>query len=117
MQWVSRITTVALMTVLPILGGQWLDGRLATSYWSPIGLVVGLVLGAWQLMLLVRSAEKSAARNSAAKKSENAARKLWGSKVVKPADSPRATSASTAEIAREIDAVLDQEKRTSDREP
>jgi hypothetical protein len=115
MQWVSRITTVALMTVLPILGGGWLDGRFATKYWGLVGLVVGLVLGGWQLMLLVRVAGASggagASRSGAWKPG---ASKHRGFPVEK---SPPAVSASTAEIAKEIDDVLKREKKSSDREP
>lgn len=50
MQWVSRITTVGLMMVLPALGGRWLDDRRGTHHWALIGLVVGLAVGMWQLL-------------------------------------------------------------------
>lgn len=50
MQWVSRITTVGLMMVLPAIGGRWLDERRGTSYWALIGLVLGLTVGLWQLL-------------------------------------------------------------------
>ena len=58
MNWVSRIISVALMTLLPILGGRWLDGKRGTSYWALIGLVVGLLVGSWQLLQIVREANK-----------------------------------------------------------
>ena len=51
-QWVSRITTVALMMVLPGIGGHWLDQRWGTSPWL---LIVGAGLGlAVMLMELIR---------------------------------------------------------------
>lgn len=50
MNWVSRITTVGLMMVLPALGGRWLDDRRGTNHWALIGLVFGLAVGLWQLL-------------------------------------------------------------------
>lgn len=117
MQWVSRITTAALMTVLPIWGGGWLDGRLATSYWSLIGLVFGLALGFWQLVLLVKSAGTSGSaawRPGATNRNDSASSNSgkWSS-----GKSSTSVSASTEGIAKEIDAVLDREKKSSDRKP
>jgi hypothetical protein len=64
MQWVSRITTVALMVLLPILGGRKLDEMRETKYWGPIGLVLGLLLGAWQLRLIIADSKRSQADRS-----------------------------------------------------
>lgn len=50
MNWVSRITTVGLMMVLPAVVGRWLDGRRGTNHWALIGLAVGLAAGLWQLL-------------------------------------------------------------------
>jgi hypothetical protein len=58
MQWVSRITTVGLMMVLPAIGGRWLDKRFVTNYWALIGLVVGLVIGMWQLMQIAKGKQR-----------------------------------------------------------
>lgn len=55
MEWVARITTVALMMVLPGLGGWWLDGRLHTTYLVAIGFGLGLVMGVAFLLRIVRS--------------------------------------------------------------
>jgi F0F1-type ATP synthase assembly protein I len=63
MQWVSRITTVALMMLVPILGGRKLDEMRGTGYWSSIGLIVGLLLGAWQLRQIVVDSNRAAARS------------------------------------------------------
>ncbi|MBA4015943.1 MAG: hypothetical protein C0483_02015 [Pirellula sp.] len=68
MNWVSRIVTVALMTLLPILGGRWLDGKRGTSYWALVGLVVGLLVGFWQLLQIVRDSNKKQRRKSAKSK-------------------------------------------------
>lgn len=64
MQWVSRITSVGLMMVLPIWGGGKLDERLGTQYWALIGLVVGLAIGMWQItMIAVAAKQRDAAKN------------------------------------------------------
>jgi hypothetical protein len=57
LNWVSRITSVGLMMVLPALGGRWLDGRQGTSYWALIGLVLGLTIGLWQLMQIAKGSQ------------------------------------------------------------
>jgi hypothetical protein len=62
LQWVTRITTVALMTMLPVLGGRKLDEMRGTGYWGTIGLVVGLLLGAWQMRQLVVDSNRAQAR-------------------------------------------------------
>lgn len=80
MNWVSRIITVALMTLLPILGGRWLDGKRATDHWALIGLVVGLLLGSYQLWLIVREA------NNSQRKKRNAAMSIEKSPDVRRTD-------------------------------
>lgn len=59
LNWVSRITTIGLMMVLPAAGGNWLDARLKTNYWGTVGLVVGLIIGTWQLVQIARGGPKS----------------------------------------------------------
>jgi len=54
MEWVARITTVALEMVLPGLAGQWLDGRLGTSFLVLLGFGIGLVGGVTHLLLMTR---------------------------------------------------------------
>lgn len=59
MEWVSRITSVALMMVLPAWGGHWLDGKLGTGPWLlSVAALGGLVLGMTQLMHMVDSGRK-----------------------------------------------------------
>ena len=55
LEWVTKITTVALEMVLPALGGSYLDKRIGTSYWAIVGLVVGFVVGMWHLLQMTRS--------------------------------------------------------------
>ena len=58
MSIVSQITTIALLAIVPMVIGSWLDGWLG---WKPILTLVGVVLGltaaGFQLMRLVRSLE------------------------------------------------------------
>ena len=49
-QWVSRITTVALEMVLPGLLGMWADNRWGTSYLVLLGFGFGVTLGIWHLI-------------------------------------------------------------------
>jgi F0F1-type ATP synthase assembly protein I len=65
LHWVSRITTVGLMMVLPTIGGRWLDQHYGTSYWGLLGLVVGLAIGMWQITLIAVAAKPRAPSNSA----------------------------------------------------
>jgi F0F1-type ATP synthase assembly protein I len=57
LSWVSRITSVGLMMVLPTIGGRWLDQKFGTAYWGPIGLVLGLVIGMWQIAMIAVAAK------------------------------------------------------------
>lgn len=58
--WVSRITTVGLEMVLPALAGGWLDRRFNTSFWTPVGLVFGVVAGFWHLLVMTRPTSRPA---------------------------------------------------------
>ncbi|MDH3719209.1 MAG: AtpZ/AtpI family protein [Planctomycetota bacterium] len=51
-QWVSRITTVALVMVLPGIAGQWLDQRWGTKFLTPLGFVFGLTAGFYYLLAM-----------------------------------------------------------------
>ena len=55
LSWASRIMAVGAAMVLPAIAGSWLDGRLGTTVWGPVGLVAGFVLGlAWLVRLAVK---------------------------------------------------------------
>jgi hypothetical protein len=71
LQWVTRITTVAFLALLPILGGRKLDEWRGTGYWGSIGLVVGLLLGAWQLRQLVVDLNREQSRRKSAKRNNS----------------------------------------------
>jgi hypothetical protein len=53
-EWVSRITTVALEMVLPGILGQWLDTKLGTRFLGLIGFAVGVPFGIWHLLRMTR---------------------------------------------------------------
>jgi hypothetical protein len=63
MEWVAKITTVALEMALPAIGGGYLDTRLGTSYWALIGVVVGVVGGMWHLLQMTRQPNSKSKRN------------------------------------------------------
>lgn len=52
MVWVSRITAIGLEMALPALIGRWMDERYQTSFWFPIGVVAGPILGFWHLLVI-----------------------------------------------------------------
>jgi hypothetical protein len=54
MQWVARITTVALEMVLPAVIGGWLDQRLGTNMLVLVGLLIGVPLGLWHLIKMTK---------------------------------------------------------------
>jgi len=54
MEWVTKITTVSLEMVLPAVGGGYLDRRLGTSHWALLGVILGVVVGMWHLLLMTR---------------------------------------------------------------
>lgn len=54
LEWVSRITAVALEMVLPGLFGQWLDAKLGTNFLVLAGFVLGLVGGVWHLIAMTQ---------------------------------------------------------------
>jgi len=54
MNWVSRITTVALEMVLPGLAGSWLDNQLETRFFALLGFALGVPLGMWHLVAMTK---------------------------------------------------------------
>jgi hypothetical protein len=53
-EWVTRITTVALVMVLPGVGGLWLDRHFGIKYLGLLGFLVGFVLGISTLLAMVK---------------------------------------------------------------
>ena len=58
MNWVSKITTVALEMVLPGLAGLWLDNQLETRFLTLLGFALGVPLGMWHLIAMTKSKRK-----------------------------------------------------------
>ena len=52
--WVSKITTVALEMVLPGLAGLWLDNLLDTRFLTLLGFACGVPLGMWHLIAMTK---------------------------------------------------------------
>jgi len=52
MEWVSRITALAMAMVLPGLLGYWIDSKIGTRFLAPVGFVLGIVGGIWSLLAL-----------------------------------------------------------------
>ncbi len=63
MQWVSRIMAAGLMMVLPGLAGQWLDGRLGTSFLVLVGFAAGIWIAIAYLIAITKN-ETSSGENS-----------------------------------------------------
>jgi len=63
MEWVAKITTVAIEMFLPAVGGGYLDRRLGTNYWALLGLVMGVTVGIWHLLLMTRTKAGSGSVN------------------------------------------------------
>jgi cellobiose-specific phosphotransferase system component IIC len=55
LEWVSKVTTVALEMVVPGIIGAWMDRRWGTNFITLIGLACGVSVGIWHLLVLTRS--------------------------------------------------------------
>lgn len=54
-EWVSRITTVALEMVLPGILGQWLDSKWGTGFLGLAGFAFGVSFGLWHLLRMTKT--------------------------------------------------------------
>ena len=60
MDWVSRITSACIVTVLPALGGYFVDNWLGTKVvFSLLGMLLGSAIGIYQLVKLVKAMNES----------------------------------------------------------
>jgi hypothetical protein len=59
LSWASRIVAAGLVMFLPAVAGRWADARLATSFFGPLGLVVGFVAGLTWLVRMTRGRKAS----------------------------------------------------------
>jgi hypothetical protein len=71
LEWVSRITAVALAMVLPGLLGYWLDRKFETSFLAPAGFVFGIVTGIWSLLLLTGAITSKSRRSKGSQPVKN----------------------------------------------
>ena len=62
-QWVAKITTVALEMFLPAVLGGYLDRRFGTGYLALVGLVFGVVFGIWHLLQMTKATPQGGSRN------------------------------------------------------
>ena len=56
-EWVSRITTVALEMVLPGVFGQWLDSKWGTGFLGLAGFALGVSVGLWHLLRMTKASQ------------------------------------------------------------
>ncbi len=54
LEWLSRTIAVMIVMAGPGLIGSFIDRRFGMRLWTPIGLVVGFVLGTGLLLILAR---------------------------------------------------------------
>ena len=72
MDWVSRITTISVMMVLPALGGYYLDQQFGTvAVFLFLGMILGIAAAGWQLYKLVQHREKQFEQEQAARNRRN----------------------------------------------
>ncbi len=55
MQWLSRTIAIVLLMIAPGLGGNWLDKRFDTSFWTAIGLGVGMLLSTTVFVIMSKA--------------------------------------------------------------
>jgi hypothetical protein len=58
MQWATKVTTAALEMAVPGALGYWLDRQFGTSFLAVLGLVFGVPLGVWHLIVMTRANPK-----------------------------------------------------------
>lgn len=52
MEWVTKITTVALEMVVPGVVGGWLDKKFGTGFIALAGFALGVSVGIWHLCVI-----------------------------------------------------------------
>jgi hypothetical protein len=58
-EWVSRLTVVALEMVLPGLAGQWLDEYYGFGFLALLGFALGITGGIWHLLVMTKPRDKN----------------------------------------------------------
>jgi len=59
MEWVTKITTVALEMVLPGIFGTWLDTKLGTGFCVIVGFGLGMTASMYHLIVLTRPTQRT----------------------------------------------------------
>lgn len=95
---VSRALAVVLLMVLPGLGGAYLDRRLDSQWWTPVGMGIGMAFGIAGLLLVVALMNKLEAEDTTADPEEPQGVDSMRSGPVSPAVLPSIDKKST-EIA------------------
>ena len=54
LEWLSRTIAILIVMIGPGLLGSFLDARFGLRFLTPTGLVLGMLLGTFVLLLLVR---------------------------------------------------------------
>ena len=71
LEWVSKITAVAIEMVLPGIFGAWLDQRWGTSFVVLGGFAVGLSVGIWHLLILTGTGNSKRSKRPDSEKTDN----------------------------------------------
>ncbi len=61
-EWVAKITTIALEMVLPGIGGLWLDSQWQTQFLGLLGFALGVTVAIWHLTRLLPLAKNAPRR-------------------------------------------------------
>lgn len=67
--WVAKVTTVVGEMVLLGIGGSWLDQRWGTKFLAPVGLMLGVSLGLWHLIVMTKTVNTKRSERSTHKDS------------------------------------------------
>ncbi|MDA0657713.1 MAG: AtpZ/AtpI family protein [Planctomycetota bacterium] len=57
MEWVSRIMSMTIAMVAPVVLGVWLDKKFGTQWMTPVLAVSGMVVGITYLLILTAGAK------------------------------------------------------------
>jgi hypothetical protein len=58
MEWVAKITTVALEMSLPAVVGHYVDRNWGTNYLALVGLGLGMTVGMWHLLQMTQPKQR-----------------------------------------------------------
>ena len=69
-EWVSRITVVAIEMVLPGVVGHWLDTRFGLNFLALAGFAFGITVGMWHLLLMTKVQKRQAGGDDEAQRNQ-----------------------------------------------